>query len=211
VGRQYWDHWDKFGMRPVLQALRSQAGEQMVADGSARQLLHREGFAWRHPAEPTRRWRSTDGRSLSRARGAVRPDVATGNPHRGRPSRRDSDRGRLRGVAQGKQRAQTVPEGRARRNTRRWQGSRTCPKPARANRSHDQGRPFCPGRLTRRNRKGHRQLDGEVGLTGGSGARKPPDFMSTPPLAHSRPAAQHAAARATWQCRQQCAAARPWS
>ena len=30
VGRQYWDHWDKFGMRPVLQALRSKAGEQMV-------------------------------------------------------------------------------------------------------------------------------------------------------------------------------------
>jgi haloalkane dehalogenase len=30
VGRQYWDHWDQFGMRPVLQALRSEAGEQMV-------------------------------------------------------------------------------------------------------------------------------------------------------------------------------------
>jgi haloalkane dehalogenase len=30
VGRQYWDHWDKFGMRPVLEALRSEAGEQMV-------------------------------------------------------------------------------------------------------------------------------------------------------------------------------------
>ena len=30
VGRQYRDHWDKFGMRPVLQALRSEAGEQMV-------------------------------------------------------------------------------------------------------------------------------------------------------------------------------------
>src|SRR6202000_145570 len=30
VGRQHWDHWDKFGMRPVLQALRSEAGEQMV-------------------------------------------------------------------------------------------------------------------------------------------------------------------------------------
>src|SRR5580704_11270879 len=30
VGRQYWDHWDKFGMLPVLQALRSEAGEQMV-------------------------------------------------------------------------------------------------------------------------------------------------------------------------------------
>ncbi|MFA5957021.1 hypothetical protein [Hyphomicrobium sp.] len=32
VGRQYWDHWDKFGMRPVLQALRSDAGEQMVLE-----------------------------------------------------------------------------------------------------------------------------------------------------------------------------------
>ncbi len=30
VGSQYWDHWDKFGMRPVLQALRSDAGEAMV-------------------------------------------------------------------------------------------------------------------------------------------------------------------------------------
>jgi haloalkane dehalogenase len=30
VGRQYWDHWDKFGMRPVLQALRSEKGESMV-------------------------------------------------------------------------------------------------------------------------------------------------------------------------------------
>jgi len=30
VGRQYWDHWDRFGMRRVLQALRSEAGEQMV-------------------------------------------------------------------------------------------------------------------------------------------------------------------------------------
>jgi haloalkane dehalogenase len=30
VGPQYWDHWDKFGMRPVLQALRSEAGEAMV-------------------------------------------------------------------------------------------------------------------------------------------------------------------------------------
>jgi haloalkane dehalogenase len=30
VGRQYWDHWDKFGMRPVLKALRSEKGEAMV-------------------------------------------------------------------------------------------------------------------------------------------------------------------------------------
>jgi haloalkane dehalogenase len=30
VGPQSWDHWDKFGMRPALQALRSEAGEAMV-------------------------------------------------------------------------------------------------------------------------------------------------------------------------------------
>jgi haloalkane dehalogenase len=30
VGPQSWDHWDKFGMRPALQALRSAAGEEMV-------------------------------------------------------------------------------------------------------------------------------------------------------------------------------------
>src|SRR6201990_438769 len=30
VGPQHWDHWDKFGMRPALQGLRSEAGEQMV-------------------------------------------------------------------------------------------------------------------------------------------------------------------------------------
>ncbi len=30
VGPQTWDHWDKFGMRPALQALRSEAGEAMV-------------------------------------------------------------------------------------------------------------------------------------------------------------------------------------
>src|SRR5713101_1334826 len=30
VGPQYWDHWDKFGMRPALQALRSEAGEAMA-------------------------------------------------------------------------------------------------------------------------------------------------------------------------------------
>jgi haloalkane dehalogenase len=30
VGPQHWDHWDKFGMRAALQALRSDAGEAMV-------------------------------------------------------------------------------------------------------------------------------------------------------------------------------------
>ena len=30
AGPQHWDHWDKFGMRAALQALRSDAGEAMV-------------------------------------------------------------------------------------------------------------------------------------------------------------------------------------
>src|SRR5258707_1116510 len=30
VAAQAWDHWDKMGMRPALQALRSEAGETMV-------------------------------------------------------------------------------------------------------------------------------------------------------------------------------------
>jgi haloalkane dehalogenase len=30
VGPQHWDHWDKFGMRAALEALRSDAGEAMV-------------------------------------------------------------------------------------------------------------------------------------------------------------------------------------
>ena len=30
MGPQYWDHWDKFGMRAAFQGLRSEAGEEMV-------------------------------------------------------------------------------------------------------------------------------------------------------------------------------------
>ena len=30
VGPQGWDHWDNMKMRPLLQALRSDAGEEMV-------------------------------------------------------------------------------------------------------------------------------------------------------------------------------------
>jgi len=30
MGPQYWDHWDKFGMRHALQGLRSEKGEEMV-------------------------------------------------------------------------------------------------------------------------------------------------------------------------------------
>src|ERR1700760_2791479 len=64
VGRQYWDHWDKFDMRPVLQALRSEAGEAMVLDENffiekilpgaiLRTLSDEEMAAYRRPfAEP---------------------------------------------------------------------------------------------------------------------------------------------------------------
>src|SRR5215468_1989784 len=30
MGPQYWDHWDRFKMRPALQGLRSEKGEEMV-------------------------------------------------------------------------------------------------------------------------------------------------------------------------------------
>ena len=61
VGRQYWDHWDKFGMRPGLAgaALRGRR-----ADGPARQLLHREGPAGGDPAQ-----------ALGRGDGGVPPAV----------------------------------------------------------------------------------------------------------------------------------------
>jgi haloalkane dehalogenase len=131
VGRQYWDHWDKFGMRPVLQALRSEAGEQMVLQDNffiekvlrgamLRKLSDEEMAEYRRPFAEPGESRPAD------------PDVAPRNPHRGRPRRRDCDRGRLRGLAEDEQCAQAVPEGRARRNPRRWQGSRTRPKLASA-------------------------------------------------------------------------------
>ena len=67
VGRQYWDHWDKFGMRPVLKALRSEAGEQMVLQDNffIEQILPKAILR----ASPSRRWQNTDGRSPSAARG----------------------------------------------------------------------------------------------------------------------------------------------
>ena len=96
VGRQYWDHWDKFGMRPVLQALRSEAGEQMVLQ---------DNFC-----------------------------------------------------------AQAFPQGRARWNPRRRQGSRTRSKPACADRSDGQRDPFHPGRFAGRDRGSRCRLDEDVNL-----------------------------------------------
>jgi haloalkane dehalogenase len=61
---QRWDHWDKFGMRPALQGLRSEAGEEMVLKNNffieqilpkaiLRTLSDEEMAAYRRPfAEP---------------------------------------------------------------------------------------------------------------------------------------------------------------
>ena len=61
---QRWDHWDKFGMRPALQGLRSEAGEEMVLQDNffieqilpkaiLRTLSAEEMAAYRRPfAEP---------------------------------------------------------------------------------------------------------------------------------------------------------------
>ena len=61
---QRWDHWDKFGMRPALQGLRSEAGEKMVLQDNffieqilpkaiLRTLSAEEMAAYRRPfAEP---------------------------------------------------------------------------------------------------------------------------------------------------------------
>ena len=68
VAPQGRDHWDKMGMRSALQALRSEAGE---TDGPARTTtsLRRSCRTPSCVSSPTRRWRSTDGRSPSPARG----------------------------------------------------------------------------------------------------------------------------------------------
>jgi len=60
---QRWDHWDKFGMRPALQGLRSEAGEEMVLKNNffIEQILPK--------AILRKRWRRTDGPSPSPARG----------------------------------------------------------------------------------------------------------------------------------------------
>ena len=122
VGRQYWDHWDKFGMRPVLEALRSEAGEQMVLQDNffiekvlpgaiLRKLSEEEMAEYRRPfLEPG------EGR---------RPTLTfpAGNPDRRRSRRRNGGRRRLRGLAEEQQCAEAVPQGRARWNPRGGQGS----------------------------------------------------------------------------------------
>ena len=164
VGRQYWDHWDKFGMRPVLQALRSEAGEQMVLQDNffiekvlpgamLRKLSDEEMAEYRRPfAEPG------EGR---------RPTLTWPReiPIEGDPADVTAIVDAYADWLKTSQCAQAVPEGRARRNPCWRQGSRTRPKLARADRSDDQGGPFRPGRFAGRDRAGNRWLDGGVGLT----------------------------------------------
>jgi haloalkane dehalogenase len=164
VGRQYWDHWDKFGMRPVLQALRSEAGEQMVLQDNffiekvlpgaiQRKLSDEEMAEYRRPfAEPGESRRPT----LTLPREI---------PIEGDPADVTAIVDAYAGVAQDEQRAQAVSKGRAGRDPRRRQGSRTSPKLSGADRSDSQGDPFRPGRFAGRNRAGHCRLDEDVELT----------------------------------------------
>ena len=91
VGRQYWDHWDKFGMRPVLQALRSEAGEQMVLQDN---FFIEKVLPGRHTAQALRRGDGGVPAALRRARRgpAADADIAAGNSDRGRSCRRHRDR-----------------------------------------------------------------------------------------------------------------------
>jgi hypothetical protein len=91
VAPQGRDHWDKMGMRPTLEALRSQAGESMVLqnDRFTEQTL---------PSAILGKLSDEEIAELSRAvrrawRGATSDaDVAPANIHRGRTRRRDCDR-----------------------------------------------------------------------------------------------------------------------
>ncbi len=122
VGPQYWDHWDKFGMRPALQALRSEAGEAMVLRDNffieqilpkaiLRTLSVEEMAEYRRPfAEPG------EGR---------RPTLTWPRqiPIEGEPAR---------GLAGDERRAQAVREGRARWDPRQPRDGRLCPQVASA-------------------------------------------------------------------------------
>jgi pimeloyl-ACP methyl ester carboxylesterase len=160
VQPQGWDHWDKLNMRPVLKALRSEAGEAMVLQDN---FLHRADPAEGHPAHPLRRGNGGIPTAVRRARrGATADsDVAPADPHRGRSRRRDFDRGRLRELAGDERCAQAVREGRARLAHRRRRESRLRPRLASADRGDGRRAPFRAGRFAGRDRAGNRQLDRE--------------------------------------------------
>jgi haloalkane dehalogenase len=71
VGPQYWDHWDKFGMRPVLKALRSETGEDMVCETTSSSRRSCQG----HPAQALRRRDGGVPTPVRRARRGRRPTL----------------------------------------------------------------------------------------------------------------------------------------
>ena len=166
VGPQSWEHWDKFGMRPALQALRSEAGEAMVLRDNyfiekilpkaiLRTLSDEEMAEYRRPfAEPG------EGR---------RPTLTWPRqiPIDGEPA----DVTAIAAAYADWLATSTVPK--------LWLKAepggilaggavhRLRPQVASADRGDGRGYPFRPGRFARRDRTGHRRLDGDVGLTEG--------------------------------------------
>ena len=92
VAPQGRDHWDKMGMGPALEALRSEAGEAMVLQNN---YFIEEYPAERHPASTLRPGDggvSTAVRHAWRGETAER-DLAAEYPDRGRARRCECDRG----------------------------------------------------------------------------------------------------------------------
>jgi pimeloyl-ACP methyl ester carboxylesterase len=162
VQPQAWDHWDKLNMRPVLKALRSEAGEAMVLQDNffierilpkavLRTLSVEEMAEYRRPfAEPG------EGR---------RPTLTWPRqiPIEGEPADATAIAS-LCGLAGDERCTQAVREGRARFARRRRRESRLRPRVASADRGDGRGGPLPPGRFAGRDRAGHRRLDGGVGL-----------------------------------------------
>ena len=165
VRPQGWDHWDKINMRPALQALRSEAGEEMVLrdnffieqmlPGAVLRALSAEEMAqYRRPfAEPG------EGR---------RPTLTWPRqiPIDGEPADVVAIVAASADWLSTSRCAQAVLQGRARCDPRQRRGSRLHPQVACADRGEGRGAPLRPGRFAGRDRAGHRRLDGGVGLTG---------------------------------------------
>jgi pimeloyl-ACP methyl ester carboxylesterase len=134
-----WDKWDELGprFRSVQQALRSEAGKEMILRDNyfVEQVL--PARVLRPPLSRGDGGVSTAVRRARRGATAV-ADVAPADAHRGRPRRRGCDRGRLRGLAGDERCAQAVREGRARFDPRRPE-SRLRPWMASADRGDGRG------------------------------------------------------------------------
>jgi len=165
VGPQYWDHWDKFNMRPALEGLRSAKGEEMVLQNNffiekilpraiLRPLSAEEMAEYRRPfAEPG------EGR---------RPTLTWPRqiPIEGEPAdvtaivTAYADWLKTSNVPKLFLRAEPVESSPTARFSTWPAASQRRP------RGNDLGASFRPGGFAGRDRAGHRRLDGEVGLTG---------------------------------------------